>query len=76
MQMVNQGRNVRVALDKGFGKLDRVRGCVANTFNAGHQIYQVKQLGKVDVFAQIIRPSVGIDVLPQQVDLLHPATRK
>ena len=74
--MVYQRGYFGVAGHDSIGELDRVRRGVTNPLDARHQIHQVQQLGEINDFVQVVTPTKGIHVLPEQVDLFDTAVRQ
>ena len=67
--MVYQRGYFCIAGYNGIGELDRVRGGVANPLDAWHQIHQMQQLREINDFVEVVTPTKGVHVLPEQVDL-------
>ena len=69
--MVDQFRHRGIGLDQVVGKLDRVRGGIADAIDAvdgGDIVNQQREIGDLAV---VHDAAVGVDILSQQVDFAH-----
>ena len=50
-----------------------MRRGVPDTLDSRNHVDQCDEFGKVDDIAQMIMPTIGVHILPKQVDLFHTA---
>ena len=76
MQVIGELWNFSKCIDEILGKFNRVRRRKADTFHALDRRNIMDQQSQVRCRAVMHGPPIGIDVLPQQIDLPDPFFRQ